>query len=272
MPPVPRAPAAYAGLPGGIGVSRLRVYDWPAADGLRGGTPHLHLTCTEGYAVVSGRGAVQTLTPAGFRHTPLTPGALVWFTPGTIHRLVNEGDLTLHVLMQNSGLPEAGDAVLTLPPHLLGDPATYRAATALPPRGAHGNDEGDGDEGDKGDDAAAAAATDDDAVERAARRRRDLAVEGFTALCAATEAGDPEPLAAFHRAAAVLVAPLTAAWRERWRTGAAAAAAATGAQLDALTKGDASHLAEAGVHAEQPVERGRFGMCGRLDVYETGAA
>ncbi|WP_037662603.1 cupin domain-containing protein, partial [Streptomyces aurantiacus] len=165
-------PAVHDGLPGGIGVSRLRVYDWPAADGLRGGTPHLHLTCTEGYTVVSGRGAVQTLTPAGFRQDPLAPGALVWFTPGTIHRLVNEGDLTIHVLMQNSGLPEAGDAVLTLPPHLLADPATYRAAVALPADGT------------------------EQATEAAARRRRDLAVEGFTALRAATGAGDPEPLAA----------------------------------------------------------------------------
>ena len=145
---------------------------------------------------------------------------------------------------------------------------TYRAATALPPRGAHGSDgngqdDPDGPDGEDGADAA---------VARAARRRRDLAVEGFTALRAATEAGDPEPLAAFHRTAAALVAPLTSAWRERWRTGAAAAAAATGAQLDALTKGDASHLAAAGVRAEQPVERGRFGMCGRLDVYGTGSA
>ncbi|WP_434976391.1 cupin domain-containing protein [Streptomyces aurantiacus] len=246
--PVPTPdPAVHDGLPGGIGVSRLRVYDWPAADGLRGGTPHLHLTCTEGYTVVSGRGAVQTLTPAGFRQDPLAPGALVWFTPGTIHRLVNEGDLTIHVLMQNSGLPEAGDAVLTLPPHLLADPATYRAAVALPADGT------------------------EQATEAAARRRRDLAVEGFTALRAATGAGDPEPLAAFHRAAAALVRPLTPAWRERWHTGAAAAAAATDAQLDALARGDASHLAGARVRAEQPAERGRFGMCGRLDVYGTGA-
>ncbi len=197
--------------------------------------------------MVAGRGAVQTLTPAGFRHTPLAPGALVWFTPGTVHRLVDEGGLTIHVLMQNSGLPEAGDAVLTLPPHLLADPAAYRAAVALPPVRADG---------------------DESAMEAAARHRRDLAVEGFTALRRAAEAGDPEPLAAFHRAAAALVRPLAAAWRERWRTGAAAAAAATGAQLDALARGDARHLAAAGVRAEQPAERGRFGMCGRLDVYD----
>ncbi|MFF8642936.1 cupin domain-containing protein [Streptomyces sp. NPDC015345] len=238
------APAPYAGLPGGIGVSRLRVYEWPAADGRRGGTPHVHLTCSEGYAVTSGRGVVQTLTAAGFQETPLSPGALVWFTPGTIHRLVNDGDLTLHVLMQNCGLPEAGDAVLTLPPALLADAGAYRAAVTLPA---------------EGDEAELAAA---------ALRRRDLAVEGFTALREATEAGDPEPLAVFHRAALALVRPLAARWRERWRAGAAAAAGATATQLDRLERGEADYLAHAVVRAEQPSARGKFGMCGRLDVYD----
>ncbi|MFK4694254.1 mannose-6-phosphate isomerase-like protein (cupin superfamily) [Streptomyces pristinaespiralis] len=244
-PAGPAGPAAgYGGLPGGIGVSRLRVYDWEAADGLRGGTPHIHLTCSEGYAVTGGRGAVQTLTASGFEQTALSPGALVWFTPGTIHRLVDEGGLTIMVLMQNCGLPEAGDAVLTLPPHLLADPAAYRAAVALPEGGT------------------------EEELERAARRRRDLAVEGFTALRGATEAGDPEPLAAFHRAAAALVRPLVGAWRERWREGAAAAASATAAQLDELEEGGASHLTQARLRSEQPAARGRFGMCGRLDVYD----
>ncbi|MFP1625511.1 cupin domain-containing protein [Streptomyces sp. 5K101] len=242
------AAAVYGGLPGGIGVSRLRVYDWPAADGLRGGTPHLHLTCSEGYAVIGGRGAVQTLTASGFEETPLAPGALVWFTPGTIHRLVNEGDLALVVLMQNCGLPEAGDAVLTLPPPYLTDPARYPAAVALPVTGS------------------------EEELATAARRRRDLAIEGFTALRAAAAAGDPEPLAAFHRAAAALVRPLADRWRERWLTGAAAASAATGAQLARLERGDAGYLADAAVRAEQPAARGRFGMCGRLDVYDAGPA
>ncbi|MEW2630708.1 cupin domain-containing protein [Streptomyces sp. NPDC048389] len=244
--PEASAAAVHDGLPGGIGVSRLRVYDWPSADGLRGGTPHVHLTCSEGYAVTGGRGAVQTLTASGFEQTPLTPGALVWFTPGVIHRLVNDGDLTITVLMQNCGLPEAGDAVLTLPPRLLADTATYRAAVALPEGGS------------------------EEELERAARHRRDLALEGFAVLREAVEAGDPEPLAAFHRAAGALVRPFVGAWRERWRTGAAAAANATGAQLDRLERGDAGHLARARIRAERPSARGRFGMCGRLDVYETG--
>lgn len=235
----------FEGLPGAVAVSHLSVYDWPAADGLRGGTPHLHLTCSEGYVVVAGSGSVQTLTAAGFQETPLTPGALVWFTPGAVHRLVNDDGLRVIVLMQNSGLPEAGDAVLTLPPRCLADPEVYRAAATLPV------------------DAAEAVR------ERAARARRDLAVEGFLVLREAVEAGDPEPLAAFHRAAAALVRPRTPEWRSRWKKGAATAAAATAGQLDALDRGESDHLADARVHAEVPAAHGRFGMCGRLDVYRT---
>ncbi|MEU1404421.1 cupin domain-containing protein [Streptomyces sp. NPDC005728] len=230
----------FTGLPGGVAVSRLCVYDWPAADGVRGGTPHLHLACSEGYVVTGGTGAVQTLTASGYEVTPLEAGTVAWFTPGTVHRLVNEEDLRITVLMQNSGLPEAGDAVLTLPPEYLTDPQTYAAATTVP-ADAPGAER-----------------------ERIARARRDLALEGYRAL---REAAGPEPLAAFHRAAATLVRPRIAEWRERWQRGALAAAETTGDHLDRLERGDGAHLAEARVHARRPSERGRFGMCGRLDVY-----
>jgi hypothetical protein len=30
-------------LPGAVGLTALRVYDWDAADGLCGGSPHVHL-------------------------------------------------------------------------------------------------------------------------------------------------------------------------------------------------------------------------------------
>ncbi|MFJ4703056.1 cupin domain-containing protein [Streptomyces sp. NPDC088768] len=234
----------YEGFPGAVAVSRLSVYDWPTIDGHPGGgTPHLHLACTEGYVVVSGRGSVQTLTASGYREDPLEAGAVVWFTPGTIHRLVNEDALRITVVMQNSGLPEAGDAVLTMPPELLTDPATYADAVRIP---AEGTEE-----------------------ERAgtARRRRDLATRRFLALREATEQGDPAPLAAFHRAAAALVRPQLDAWRTRLREGAEAATRASGAQLAALREGNAEHLAHARVTATGPTARGRFGMCGRLDVY-----
>jgi mannose-6-phosphate isomerase-like protein (cupin superfamily) len=239
--------AGFAGLPGAVAVSHLHVYDWEAADGWCGGTPHLHLACSEGYVVTAGSGAVQTLTASGFDTTPLAPGALVWFTPGTIHRLVNSGGLRIVVLMQNNGLPEAGDAVLTLPPEYLTDPVTYARAVRLP----------DGTEAQKA---------------TAARRRRDLAVGGYTALRTAWEAGDPRPLLDFHRAAAALVRPRVADWRARWELGAAEAARETGAQLDLLADGDATHLGEARVHARLPAAHGTFGMCGRLDTYEVMGA
>ncbi|MDX3228936.1 cupin domain-containing protein [Streptomyces sp. ME19-01-6] len=228
------------GLPGGVAISHLSVYDWPAADGACGGTPHMHLACSEAYVVTGGRGAVQTLTSSGYEVTPLQAGMVAWFTPGTIHRLVNEGDLRITVLMQNSGLPEAGDAVLTLPPEYLTDPETYARATAIP------------------------ADAPEEEQERVARARRDLALEGYRAL---READGPQALAAFHRAAAALVRPRIAEWRERWRHGAETSAAATGAQLDWLERGESPHLADAAVRSEQPAARGKFGMCGRLDVY-----
>ena len=201
----------------------------------------MHLACSEAYVVTGGRGAVQTLTASGYEVTPLQAGTVAWFTPGTIHRLVNEGDLRITVLMQNSGLPEAGDAVLTLPPEYLTDPETYARACAIP------------------------ADAPEEEQERCARARRDLALEGYRALRAAE---GPQPLAAFHRAAAALVRPRIAEWRERWRQGAEASAAATGAQLDWLERAEAPHLTDAAVRAEQPVAHGKFGMCGRLDVYE----
>ncbi len=147
---------AAAALPGGIGVSLLTVYDVGAADGLAGGSPHVHLACSEGYCVVAGSGAVQTLNPRGFTETPLQTGAVVWFGPGTIHRLVNGGGLKILALMSNSGLPEAGDAVLTLPPEHLTDRETYLEVTTLTGEG--------------------------EARTLSAMARRDLALEGFAVL------------------------------------------------------------------------------------------
>lgn len=232
-------------LPGAVGVSRLCVYDTLAPDGLVGGTPHMHLCCAEAYLVTAGTGAVQTLASGGFVRTQLQPGSVVWFPPGTIHRLVNSGGLKMVVLMQNSGLPEAGDAVFTFPPDVLADPEAYAAAAALPEGGAPGSDLG------------------------AAYRRRDLAVEGFRLLRTAYQQRGPAALDAFHAAAVALVAPRLDEWRKRWLTGALAAAEATGTQLDALVRGDPSHLRDGGVFSlAEPTERGRLGMCGLLDTYQ----
>jgi mannose-6-phosphate isomerase-like protein (cupin superfamily) len=235
-------PAVPHPLPGAVGLSHLTAYPWEAADGVRGGSPHLHLVCTEAYVVTGGRGAVQTLSPDGYRDIPLEPGSVAWFTPGTVHRMVPRGDLRVTVLMQNSGLPEAGDAVFTFPPEVLADPEAYAAAAALPP--------GIGPE-----------------TEAAARRRRDLAVEGYLPLREALLAGDDGPLVRFQRAAARLVRDRVPVWRELWRAGALAAAERTGAQLDALAAGDPAHLDVASAWQAAPTRLGGYGMCGRRDEY-----
>ncbi|KFU78506.1 hypothetical protein SAMN04489729_6820 [Amycolatopsis lurida] len=224
-------------LPGGIGLSHLCAYEWEAEDGVCGGSPHLHLACTEAYVVTGGRGAVQTLDVGGYRETELEPGVVAWFAPGTVHRMVQREDLRITVLMQNSGLPEAGDAVFTFPPSILADPAAYAEAAAMP--------------------------EDEDA----ARRRRDLAVEGYLPIREALVAGDPGPLRDFHRAAVALSAPKVDAWIPRWRAGALAAAELTGEHLEALANGDASHLERSGIMVTGPSEVDGYGMCGRRTEY-----
>ncbi len=112
-------------FPGGVAVSGLDVYDWEAVDGRCGGSPHLHTASSEGYVVVGGSGAVHTVSAEGVAEHPLAVGDVVWFSPGTVHRLVNDSELRLVVVMANAGLPEAGDAVLTFPAEVLDDAEAY---------------------------------------------------------------------------------------------------------------------------------------------------
>ena len=61
---------AAQSFPGATGVTLLDVYDWPTADGLRGGSAHIHLASTEGYVVLRGAGRLQTLGSHGYQETP----------------------------------------------------------------------------------------------------------------------------------------------------------------------------------------------------------
>ncbi|WP_164207153.1 cupin domain-containing protein [[Micrococcus luteus] ATCC 49442] len=235
-------------FPGGTAVTRLSVYSDEASDGIAGGTPHLHTASTEAYVVVSGRGAIQTITPDGFLETELWPGSVVWFTPGTIHRAVNHGDLEVLVVMSNAGLPEAGDAVMTFPEHVTGDPDAYLANAQLPPP--------DSPESELLD---------------AARRRRDLGVEGFLVLKEAADAGGAGFEAAldrFYAHAARIVEPRAAGWREIWNSTVARATWHTDTALTALANGESRSLSEAAL-AQVPPSPGikKFGMCGRLRTY-----
>jgi mannose-6-phosphate isomerase-like protein (cupin superfamily) len=234
------------GFPGGTAVSLLSVYDWPTVDGQAGGSPHLHTASTEGYVVVGGTGAVETLSGDGYQRHDLARGTVLWFTPGTVHRLVNgSGDLQLVVVMQNAGIPEAGDAVITFPEAVLDDPEAYAAAAAGPAAPALSEQQ-------RGD---------------AARTRRDLAVDGYLALRDRVQAEGPDAMKPLWDKAARIVSDRTEAWRRLWADGPKAQADATGAHLDALAEADATHLCDAHVSdAGDAVPR--WGMCGRLQTWD----
>ncbi|GIJ46052.1 hypothetical protein Val02_29380 [Virgisporangium aliadipatigenens] len=227
-------------FPGGTSVTRLSVYTDACADGLHGGTPHLHTVSTEAYVVTGGSGTLQTLDPNGFRETPLAAGSTVWFSPGVIHRAVNHGGLSVVVVMSNAGLPEAGDAVMTFPREIVTDRDRYRAAAALPAG----------------------------AEEEAVIRRRDLAVEGFTRLVAAAVKGDPAPLHAFYDAAVALVRPSITDWRELWRENVQRDARRTAEALDALERGDGAHLRDTALLESPRSDDAKWGMCGRLRTHD----
>jgi mannose-6-phosphate isomerase-like protein (cupin superfamily) len=234
-------------FPGAVSTTLLRVYDWPAPDGVGAvgsGSPHLHTVSSEAYVVLAGRGAVHTVTPAGSQVHDLRPGTAVWFSPGTVHRAVNDGGLEVLVVMSDAGLPEAGDAVLTFPRDVLVDPARYRAAATLP----------------VGDDAQVAAA---------ARRRRDLAVQGMAELLEdVARIGAPEALARLHELAGMLVRPSIPGWRQTWETSALAGVQLTDAALTGLARGDVTHLAGAAVgSAHAGAGAPTYGMCGRLQAW-----
>jgi mannose-6-phosphate isomerase-like protein (cupin superfamily) len=255
-------PSAAAAFPGATGVTVLDVYDWPAPDGLPGGSAHVHLASTEGYVVLSGAGRLQTLGERGYAETPLRPGECLWFTPGTIHRLVNDGELRLLVVMQNAGLPEHGDAVLTFPPEVLADPADYARAASL---SGGDTDHSDIDHG--------ADRHGDEALAAAARRRARLAVEGYLALRDQVAARGPAALDDFYAAALRLTAVLAADWRYRWRAGALAVAELTGGHLTEIGAQVAGHLGSAGLWRIDPSDGPRaYGMCGRLTTYPASRA
>jgi mannose-6-phosphate isomerase-like protein (cupin superfamily) len=235
-------------LPGGISVTHLRAYDTVGPDGLRGGSPHLHFACSEAYLVVKGQGAVQTLCEKGFQEVPLKTGSLVWFTPGLIHRLINQdGHLEIYVVMENAGLPEHGDSVLTFGPHYLKDEPAYLDVASLSPSGAvfANNDE-------------------------AAKRRRDLAVEGFLALRQTVESEGASALTAFYGEAIGLVKSKVAQWRQLWEAGPASTIRRTQSYLEALAAGSGSYLSNGAVF-EVPVdperETRKLGFCGTLRPY-----
>jgi len=226
-------------MPGGILVSRLRVYDTPAPDGQRGGTPHVHLLCSEMYYTLSGSGAVEMIDINGFQRVEIAAGDALVFSPGTVHRLINpNGDLEILVIMQNSGLPERGDNVVSFSERWLADDEAYAGAMKV---------ESLAD----------------------AYRRRDRGVEGFLRLKAAFDAGPDagrEALERFYALAEARTRLQRAEWEAIVRAGPKAVVDTTLDQLDYLNRHDTRYLLEA---RHQLVHAGRetLGFCGHLRRY-----
>lgn len=231
-------------FPGGTSVTLLDVYEDVATDGLRGGSPHMHLASSECYVVIGGHGALHTIDMSGVRETELRAGSVVWFTPGTIHRSINHGNLRILVIMGNAGLPEAGDAVMTFAADIVADPARYASAAALPAGSLRERMDG-------------------------AAHRRDQAVAGFLAIRDAAMRGDLRPLQDFYAAAATLVEMQASSWADIVASGPLLQAQWSRECALAIASGELDHLAKGGVRkAPQPTADRRFGMCGRLVAYD----
>jgi mannose-6-phosphate isomerase-like protein (cupin superfamily) len=240
------AEQAIEPLPGGIGVTHLKVYESVAPDGLAGGSPHMHFACSEAYLVIRGAGAVQTLSSSGFREIPLTPGSLVWFTPGVIHRLINgDGELEIFAVMENAGLPEHGDSVLTFPGRYFADESTYMSAASLDPDQSSGRSRVD-----------------------AVRTRRNLAVEGYQELRREFERGGS--LRIFYNQVVPLIRSKERDWRGLWESGAARTILRTEGFLDKLRVGASDYLNHGRVFQfpfNTLAGERKLGMCGTLRPY-----
>lgn len=241
--PRPATTTATTGLPAGIGLSHVRVHRSITPDGQCGGTPHMHLTSTELYLPLQGRGAAEFLTPAGPQRVDLHLGHPVQFTPGTLHRLITDEDpLELAVVMENGRLNEVGDVVFTFPPEDLADPDTYHRLAAV---------------------------TDEASV----LRRRDRAVEGFTRL---TNLWRQDPtrghraLADFHSRAVQLVRHRAAGWEDILVLGPGRALHTMTSRARSVTKGEGTHLADAAVTVLPPLDENALvpRSCGWLWSYQ----
>jgi hypothetical protein len=208
----------------------------------------MHFACTEAYFVLGGEGAVQTLSSQGYRETPLRTGSVVWFTPGVIHRLINrDGRLEIYVVMENEGLPEQGDSVLTFPDEYLKNEEAYLQFASLSPKGSVYADD-----------------------QQAATRRRDLAVNGFLALRKRVETEGVSALQEFHQRAVHLMRSKEPVWRKIWQTGPVKTIRRTENYLDSLSAGSSDYLSESAVF-KIPInpesETRKFGFCGTLRPY-----
>ncbi len=228
-------------LPAGVGLTHVRVYDSPGPDGVISGGAHIHLVCAEIYFVLKGTGQIELLTMDGVETLDLIPNKAVFFRPGTFHRVLNPNrDLELLTIMQNGGLPERGDFVMSFPHEILTNPPAYAQAVRAP--------------------------TLADAL-----RRRDLSLEGYLQLKAAfgrsVEEGQTA-LRAFYRAARNLIAPKVDGFEWVLKVGAQTEVKTSLDACDFIRAGRTDYLEASQYAALYPLQdAARPGMCGELHSY-----
>lgn len=242
-------------LPSATGLTHVTVYDSETPDGQCGGCPHMHLACTELYYTIRGHGVVEFLSAGqGFQRISLHPGKVVYFTPGVLHRLINEENLEILVLMENSGLPELGDVVLSFPPQYLDDPIAYRAAQSVHDKDAY------------------APTQIQVATLQEAQEMRDLAVIGFNEIVNEFNqdfARGEKRLAAFHRCGINLVKDLVPDWSRVVTRGVEATVTRTRRNLEQIENSDPSYLSQGWVVDLPALDRDRpnLSMCGFMWPY-----
>lgn len=236
----PTVSASPLRMPGATLVTRLKVYDTLTPDGQYGGTPHMHLLCSEMYFVTTGSGFVELIDWKGFRKIELKPNSVLIFSPGTIHRLVNPNkDLELFIIMQNSGLPERGDNVVSFKDDILADEQRYADAMTVK--------------------------SFDDAY-----LRRDKGVEGFIELKQAFEQElevGQTALKQFHSRAAERTKSLRSEWQSIITNGPLDEAQTSLNQIEALNQSETAYLQQAQHFLIEADEFKTPGFCGSLNRY-----
>lgn len=229
-------------FPGGTQCSRVSLYG-DLDTGICGGTPHLHTACTEAYIWIQGSGSVELLSTAGHRSVAMAPFSTVWFSPGVIHRGVPDvdapEDAEVLVLMQNAGLPESGDAVITLPERMWGEPEAYRDIVDV-------------------------SAPDVDQARDLVRERRALAIEGLGELVDAVDRLGSSGLDGFYRYAHRVVCPHLDAMARVIEDRVAPEVAVTRRALEQMQAGRFDHLRAGDVSISAAPATPLFGMCGEL--------
>jgi mannose-6-phosphate isomerase-like protein (cupin superfamily) len=221
-----------------IGV-RVKVYDSKAPDGKISGTPHVHLLCTELYFVLAGSGAVELIDDNGLHIVELNPYDILFFTPGTIHRLINPNRNLELLVVEQGGFPEYGDSVICLPDEFLSDPVRYDRIRMA------------------------------DTVEQAVRRR-NMAVEGFNQLRDSFEhnvADGRDSLARFYGRCHERTAHLYPVWEAAIQEGPVAEAQQCLDRLSELKKGSSRNLIATGFRVMSGRSCEGIGYCGYIHKY-----